>query len=73
MDKGTYMREPDGALSLYHSPQTCWNFPREGLRGFLANCSLYQEGSLWYWRQITNAEEIQALAHLGPGEYVVVE
>lgn len=77
LQTGTYVRAPDETGLIFHSPQTCWNFPREGLRGFLANRSLYQEGSLWYWRQLEE-EEGQALqdslgAILKPGEYTVVE
>ena len=78
---GTYVRERDGATQLYHSRQTVWNFPVDGLYAFLEARRVgekwaYEEGSLWYWRKV-DAEEFETasgyrLDQLRPGEYVVI-
>ena len=73
LQEGTYIREPDGALHLYHSP-TQWNCPPIGLQNFLDK--EFGEGSLWYWRIVTDIAEVSALyehlggTHLQPGEYI---
>ena len=66
---GTYVREPDGALLLFHSP-TKWNSPVDGLRAH-RNA---KAGSLWHWRIVhgQEAEDVHQQFHLKPGEYIEI-
>ncbi len=69
IQEGTYVREPDGALLLFHSPTT-WDSPVDGLRA-----SKDAEASpLWYWRLVygEEAEEVHRRYGLMPGEYIEV-
>lgn len=69
LQRGTYVREPDGAGLLFHSP-TRWNAPADGLRAHRHAAP----GSLWEWRIVRGeeAESVHRTYHLQPGEYVEV-
>lgn len=69
--RGTYVRERDGALHLYHSPVTSFNFPQTALTDYLSGKN---RSSLNEWRHVTDPDEIQAVrdyfgSHLSAGEY----
>lgn len=66
--KGTYVREPDGALLLLHSPFT-WNDPV-----YAATHQGTTPPDL-RWRIVygVEAEAVHQAYHLAPGEYIVEE
>jgi len=66
LKNGTYLREPDGATLLYHSPYS-FNDAAENFR----NKDLYDDG----WYRVVNPDEkeiLYALASLAPGEWVFI-
>jgi hypothetical protein len=69
--RGTYARERDGGLLLYHS-DVRWNDASYGLQRYLEGSS---RSSLSQWRRVTGdeAEAVWKAYHVGPGEYVEVE
>ena len=69
---GTYIREPDGATNLYHSPSALWNDPQMAFRNWREYKTL--AGSMGHWRRVDNEDELTAVENaighwLNPGEY----
>lgn len=66
LKNGTYLREPDGATLLYHSPYS-FNDAAENFR----KKDLYDDS----WYQVVNPREQETLneiAKLAPGEFVFI-
>lgn len=74
MEYGTYIREPDGAEHMYHSPSALWNDAAIAFRHWREGLPVMPAGQ---WRLVTDPAERLAVKiilcyghELRPGEYV---